>query len=307
MITLSQSIDGFYSAMVEHGFPMEDHPIADGVRHRFYVDGDKPGSKNGFYVLHGDGIPAGYFGTWKDGGDVQTWCAKRYKDMSPQEQEDYCQQQEQIKKEQATRQQHKRVKHEAVAISCNRRWRSAEPAYFNHPYLLAKQVRAYGIRQLGEDLLIPVRDVDGRIMSLQIITRTGFKLFEKGGRVAGGYHSIGSYLRGMLYICEGYATGASIHVSTGHCVAVAFNAGNLMEVARILAEKYPDVRIIIAADNDQDKKINTGLIKGREVADRLGLNLVYPKFDIGSGYSDFNDYCTLVGVHETKIELDWRQ
>ena len=37
--------------------------------------------------------------------------------------------------------------------------------------------------------------------------------------------------RAELVICEGFATGASIHEATGHAVAVAFNAGNLQAVA----------------------------------------------------------------------------
>ena len=39
----------------------------DGQLHRFRVDGDKAGSKNGWCVFYGDGIPAGAFGSWKTG------------------------------------------------------------------------------------------------------------------------------------------------------------------------------------------------------------------------------------------------
>ena len=41
---------------------------------------------------------------------------------------------------------------------------------------------------------------------------------------------------GALCIVEGYATGASIREAAGYAVAVAFNAGNLLPVARTLRE-----------------------------------------------------------------------
>jgi len=51
-------------------------------------------------------------------------------------------------------------------------------------------------------------------------------------------------------VCEGYATGATIHEATGLAVIVAFDAGNLLPVARFFREKKPDWLIVIAADND---------------------------------------------------------
>ena len=43
---------------------------------------------------------------------------------------------------------------------------------------------------------------------------------------------------GKLIVCEGYATGASLHDATGEAVAVAFNSGNLEAVALDLRAKY---------------------------------------------------------------------
>ena len=42
--------------------------IADGRIHRFYVQGDKAGSENGWYVcFNRDGVEIGAFGCWKRG------------------------------------------------------------------------------------------------------------------------------------------------------------------------------------------------------------------------------------------------
>jgi putative DNA primase/helicase len=94
-----------------------------------------------------------------------------------------------------------------------------------------------------------MRDMAGILHSLQTITPAGDKRFLFGGMVKGCYHSIGKPA-GLLIVCEGYATGASIHECTGHAVAVAFNAGNLEPVAVALRAKYLALKIIIAADDD---------------------------------------------------------
>ena len=41
--------------------------ILDGQLHRYDVDGDKRGKKNGAYIIHTDGYPAGYVQNWKTG------------------------------------------------------------------------------------------------------------------------------------------------------------------------------------------------------------------------------------------------
>lgn len=45
---------------------------ADGEIHRYHIDGDRTGTKNGAYLLHLDGRPAGYVQNWKTGEEI-TW------------------------------------------------------------------------------------------------------------------------------------------------------------------------------------------------------------------------------------------
>lgn len=47
------------------GTPSPDVIEADGLLHRFHVEGDKRGTLNGWYCLHLDGRAAGIFGNWK--------------------------------------------------------------------------------------------------------------------------------------------------------------------------------------------------------------------------------------------------
>ena len=96
----------------------------------------------------------------------------------------------------------------------------------------------------------------------------------------------------MVLICEGYATGASLHQATGYPVAVAFDAGNLDKVARALRQQYPAALLVICGDDDRDTEARTGTNTGRSKATAAaqaikGLALL-PEGLPPDG-SDFND------------------
>ena len=74
MIRDLDTIDAFRAAMHEAGTPPPDVIEADGLLHRFHVEGDKRGTLNGWYCLHLDGRAAGIFGNWKTGMRC-TWAA----------------------------------------------------------------------------------------------------------------------------------------------------------------------------------------------------------------------------------------
>ena len=108
------------------------------------------------------------------------------------------------------------------------------------PYLVKKQVPAIGLRQWGELLVAPVRDGDGGLLSLEFLNPEGGKKFLKEGAVEGGHHWLGDPEGARtILVCEGYATGASLHRACGLPVAIAFSGGNLFPVARDLHRRYP--------------------------------------------------------------------
>lgn len=72
----------FRAALERAGLCTDDPIIADGKLHRFHVTGDTPGSRNGWYVLHANGIPAGTLGSWKQ-GVTHSWCSKLRRSLSP--------------------------------------------------------------------------------------------------------------------------------------------------------------------------------------------------------------------------------
>jgi len=96
---------------------------------------------------------------------------------------------------------------------------------------------------------VPMQDRAGKLWGYQFINPQGGKKFLKFGRKSGLFHLIEG--EGPPALCEGYATGASIHQATGWSVAVAFDAGNLKPVAEALA---PDGVRLICADNDATQR-----------------------------------------------------
>ncbi|MEO6320648.1 MAG: toprim domain-containing protein, partial [Polaromonas sp.] len=169
-----------------------------------------------------------------------------------------------------------------------------------HPYLVRKGIQAHGIKQDGDVLLVPLRDTAGTLHSLQTITPDGDKRFR--GRMKGCYHAIGKP-KGRIIVCEGFATGASIHEATGEAVAVAFNAGNVGPVATALHKKYPDLAIILAADDDIHTDGNPGRSKARDAALAVGGFVVVPHFPAGrpAKATDFNDLAALAGLDAVRV------
>lgn len=228
-------------------------------------------------------------------GYVETRHRKR--DVTPAEQRAFKRRMDALRR-QHDAEQHQRKAEAAAAASM--RWIAASSAE-EHPYLTAKGVRAHGLRvEARRDLLIPMRDIEGRLHSLQSIAPDGFKLFMPNGRVKGCYHAIGRPT-GSIVICEGYATGATIHEDAGTAVAVAFNAGNLVPVAKALRLKFPCISIVIAADDDWKTDGNPGLTAATEAARVVGGTLAVPKFDElsrGDKDTDFNDLAKLSRAQE---------
>jgi putative DNA primase/helicase len=83
---------------------------------------------------------------------------------------------------------------------------------------------------------------------------------------------------GPVLICEGWATGASLHIATGHTVIAAMDAGNLMPVTEALRARFPDADLVLVADNDlkPDRDSNPGVEAARKVALAVDGRLAVP-------------------------------
>lgn len=281
----SDARSAFVEAIRDAGIAiMEPERItANGSIIRFHVEGDHRGARNGWAVLFDDATGAGgAFGHWRT-GSTGTWRAGRGK-LSPT---DAARCREAIA---AAKRQHdaKRAKvMHAAAERALRIWAQAAAADPAHAYLIRKRVQPHGVRQLDRRLVIPLRDADHKLWSLQFIAPDGTKRFLPGGRKAGCYYAIGKVdtTHRVLCIAEGFATAASIHEANGQPVAVAFDCGNLEAVARALRAKYPDAAIKVCADNDAGTPGNPGLTHAKAAARSVGGYVAIPP----AGFCDFND------------------
>ena len=182
-------------------------------------------------------------------------------------------------------------------------------------------------------LVIPMADHSGRCHGLQFILskdthasrieKTGRdkEYWPKGLQKRGHFHLIGSKPERILFIAEGFATAASLHMATNMSVAVAFDANNLQPVAESFKKRYPYLNILICGDDDRWTKDHNGnpWNPGVECASAAALSVtgswIVPQFsddalrdqlfaDKGEKNSDFNDLHKLDGLDAISNQIN---
>jgi putative DNA primase/helicase len=316
----------FQRAIAAAGLTPPDNIIADGKIHRFTTNG-KRSDDAGRYVLHLDGLPAGWFCDYRTGLN-QTWCSIERNAQTPEQQKQYA---TLLKSIQNSRHRAKKAEHDAVAEMAQAIWAAATQIddAVGHGYLVKKGIQAHGARLIdtaaarahcvklsyslsGPLLVIPMRNAAGELRSLQFITKDGTKRPLTGGEKQGCHYRIdkpdSAAHRGILIVCEGFATGASIHEATGQFVAVAFDSGNLEPVAKSLRKLYPDAALIVAADDDHLTEGNPGRTAAVGAAKAVGGIVVSPIFaaERPDKATDFNDLHQLAGggLYAVKVCFD---
>ncbi|WP_303679389.1 VapE domain-containing protein [Ralstonia mannitolilytica] len=314
----------FLEAMAAAGLRTSAPIEADGDMHRVHIEGDRKGTRNGWYVLHMNGVPAGGFGNWRTGTKA-TWCANGADTLTPGERADIDARIEDARKR---REAEERERQKAAAKRAQVLWDAADEADGSHPYLTRKNVSAHGLRvapwaltkrdgetfkTIDSALLVPIRSVTGKLTSLQAIFPAvddymgRDKDMLRDGLKKGCFHTIGTIGDGPIAICEGYATGATVHEATGWTVAVAFDAYNLRAVAEALRQAHPRNEIIFCADNDQWTHApveNPGVTKASEAAKLLRCRVIVPAFaDLTSKPTDFNDLAECEGLDAVRRQL----
>ena len=268
----------FRQVMQAAGISFSGEIIADGRLHRFHIEGHKQGSLNGAYTLHLDNHPAGWFMDYTTGLS-QTWRSGNTSSVS------YALI-EQIKEAKQQREAEILQKHTAAAKKAAHIWSESKPiiAQSEHAYLSKKRIQPHGAKINHGTLIIPIHDASDQLVNLQFINSQGEKRFLSGGRKRGCFHIIGD-LSDKILICEGYATGASLHEDSGQRVVVAFDAGNLLPVAKNIKELSPESKIIVCGDNDLS---GMGQAKAREAALSISGKVLIPSVP----GADWNDLIT---------------
>ncbi len=268
MTTLAQAVEQMLGSGMPN-FP-DGGPVPDGRIHRY---GKK---KRAWYILrelprrNGGTFIAGSYGIWG-----QLDATKIQADFSGIDEEE----RERLRAEWQKREAAERAKRENRALYAARRasaqWRAARaelPAGVRCPYLERKGIaheNAFRYLVEGElaTLVVPmvrydvVKDPEDeasqaprRVVGLQKILPDGGKRFNKGTAKAGASCLLGKPPKdgAPILFAEGVATGGSVRmaIEREHPVVVAFDAGNLLEVARIYRKLYPTSPFLFCADDD---------------------------------------------------------
>jgi putative DNA primase/helicase len=302
-----------------------EHPIMDGQKHRCRVDTDKNGVSHnagaGMYVASLDDHPWGYAINNKTGEETK-WKAKGY-NLSPAEKAKY--QAISAQKQQAL-QDIKTKEQTNVAKAITRLIATCTHPTGNEKYITDKQLTtakllcvpapsalpndpgiligenwkaSKALREAHPDklifttgeLLVPAIDGQGHIRTAQTIQANGTKMFPRGGQKTGTFHIVGGELDDIarvstLIIAEGLATADTISQASKQPVISAFDAGNVIEVAKELHRKFPEKTLLICGDDDAhlsltEIKGNVGRNKAAQAAELTNGKTVFPIFAPG--------------------------
>lgn len=281
-----------------------------GKKQRFKAPNARRYSKDLFVIIHDDGQGATY-GDWHD--DRSMWTT--WRSTNAKSQRDPVKQalaREAIAKAQAKRealQKHSRLR--ALQF-----YMSLPKVTHAHPYLTRKGIRAIGARVLPKRRLlpnliaIPVKDINRNFQTIQVIFPNGFKRCWKNTAMRNHMiwlcNKLPDDCNGYILICEGYATGVTLVESTNLPVVCALNANNIVNIAPLLREKYPNATLVICADNDQFTKDNPGVTNAIKAARLSNALVVCPDFSncpLNDKPTDFNDLYLLTGKHVVRQQI----
>jgi putative DNA primase/helicase len=277
----AQLIDAMRAAGLET--PEEIH--FDGKLHRFKSGtkgSAKTGDKSGWYVVFGDGVPAGRFGCWRMGFE-SPWRADVGRRLTATEEMAHARRLAEAK---ALREAALEKQHEVAAATVEAIWTAAQAASPDHPYLKRKGIQAHGARITGDGrLIVPLFDKDGALATLQYIDSEGGKLYHPGGEAGGKFWMVGSLDEpGVIYVAEGFATAATIHETTGRPCVATYSASSLVPVTGSLRDMFGIGQdIVIVADHD---KHGVGQKYADQASAKFGARVIIPPIE----GMDANDY-----------------
>lgn len=300
-------------------------PLVVGKRVRCEAENDKAPEKTGWYVIYEHltsdhrTIYCGAYGDWRQ-GEKGSWQRIKPKGgrLSAEDRE--------VMKKRAEEGQRKAAeaearKHRTAARRAAAMWKKL-PEKGTSLYVERKRVVAFGLRYSKKSgaALVPMRRVkDGQLSGLQVLypqvqTDTGRdkSYWPYGLEKEGAAHIIGPDPEpgDVVLVCEGYATGASLHMATNLPTVVCFDAGNLLPVGKALRERYPGRQLLFCADDDwktviNGKPHNTGRIRAENAATVTGGQVVLPVFDNDreERWTDFNDLHCAEGLETVRRQV----
>lgn len=281
--SMADVISAFQQAMAAACIVAPPTIIADGNIHRFATSGRRQDDA-GWYVIQPESPAYGAFGDFRNGIRVPWHHGGHACRLDLRQKAKIAEQAERRRIDALARHKH-------AAERARQLWASATPTMASHPYILRKNVRPFGARLLGTCLVLPIRDLDGTLFSLQFIGVDGQKRLLTGGAKRGlviPVHGDLSMPREVL-ICEGWAIGATLAVEKPTAlVLAAIDVGNLQLVTEKARGRWHEAVITVCADADP-----IGRMKARAATVAGAAFLVIPVFPPGVDGTDFNDLAAL--------------
>ncbi len=230
---------------------------------RCKIEGER--EKRGWYIAHelaldaGTIVIVGSFGVWRGNDNGATKIVLERTPLSDAQQQAL---KLRLAEDRKRAEQDRKIETARAAAKAERTWRLLS-VDGDCDYLARKSVKAYGVKFTPSGAMaVPMMDASGRVWGLQfILSRKGHakriakterdkEYWPAGLDMIGKFHLLGGVPTWCVLIAEGYATAASLHEATGLPVAIAFHAGNLLAVARVLRKRYPGINMLICADDD---------------------------------------------------------
>ena len=283
-----EKIASFRKQMNDYGLDPGEI-VADSSIHRYPTRGDKIGECSGAYWHNGN---VGWFMDWRTMSKPIVVKGK----LSAVDQEALSG---------SFTGFNNKVSREALDAGIRKIWNAGtEPN--GHPYLERKCISlpVGRIKEHEGRLIIPMFGINGELNGLQRINANGKKRFLVGTRKKGSFFSIPG--KGTYIICEGFSTGTSLYMATGDSIIVAFDAGNLLHVAREILKKVCPQNIIIAGDNDIANARNIGAEMAKKAGAEISARIVLPEFKRPDGKktTDFNDLHIIEGIKVVRQQIE---
>lgn len=283
----------FEDCLAQNGYP-STHPVADGRIHRFGKGDRYWYVHRTTYAVAGDWTGELEQISWHDNQSFNSYSGDRKRREWQEIQRQRRHAEHLIYLEQQNAKEKAKIEL-STAIQCTK------SKYLDRKKLSSRLNIFYN---KYDQIIIPISSTAGEITSLQYICYDGKKRFLQGGQIRGCFHQIGDKIGSFAYICEGYATGLTVHEITKEPVIVCFSAGNIIPLLDNMKKKYPDTAFVIAGDNDAHRERNIGKEKAEEASKKFNIQYIIPQFkDITTLPTDWNDLYLLEGSEEVLKQL----
>ncbi len=159
------------------------------------------------------------------------------------------------------------------------------------------------------DILIPIKNVDGKFLSYQVVNSSCAKNVRIASSIKGGFFAIGDFpSKNKEYVlCEDYLTGSTLNRVTGDTVLVCIDVQNIPDVARSILFKDSDSKLTFATAKDSLTKNQARIKKALQFANEFNMPFIFPVFPVGKKfeqYKTWNELQKFVSDGEMKLQIE---